>query len=291
MKELKNGIIELADRYQFFVFDIWGVVHDGTLAYPGAVEAISGLRALGKNICFLSNAPRRATKVATMLRQFGISSELYDFILTSGEATYLDFKDNQEKNFPNFSQNYFYIGPKKDIDLLDGLKYKRVDSAADANFVIATGFDDEHSILEEKLPELKDAIKHNLPLICVNPDLAVVKQNGHKMICAGVLGQEYKKMGGKVIYYGKPFDQVYHITCKLFKQLTQAEPNKKEMIAIGDGIETDTKGAADFGIDSVLITGGMLTNVVNNKHGIELAKLNSICSEYQIYPNYITKYC
>jgi HAD superfamily hydrolase (TIGR01459 family) len=278
--KLINSIKEISDKYQYFIFDVWGVIHDGSSAYPGVLEALQFLKNNNKRICFLSNAPRRAYKVAEMLKKFGITEEIYDFILTSGEAFYLDLKHNRN----NFGKKYFYIGPKKDIDLLDGLDYERVDLASLADFVITTGFDHDYSTLEEKLPQALEARKYNLPMICVNPDLIVAKQDGREMICAGALAREYERLQGKVIYYGKPFATVYKMTCEFFKN---SENN--EVIAIGDGLETDIKGARDYGIDSLLVTGGILANEleINYESNADISKLNSICNKYKIHPQFI----
>lgn len=280
----KNNIRELADLYDYFIFDVWGVVHDGTSAYSGVVDAIKFLREKNKKICFLSNAPRRSFKVAAVLQKYGITPDLYDFILTSGEAAYLDFEKNQNKNFSDFGRNYFYIGPQKDIDLLSGLNYQMVSSASEASVAITTGFDGDDSVLEEKMPQLREAKKAGLSLICVNPDLIVVKKSGAELICAGALALEYKKMNGEVLYYGKPFSTVYHMTCELFG----CDKNSK-IAAIGDGMETDIKGANDFGIDSVLITGGILSNKLNIKYGetADKNKLETICKNYQLYPKFV----
>ena len=97
----KNNLTEIADAYQYFIFDIWGVIHDGSETYPGVVQTITTLRSQNKKICFLSNAPRRATKAAQVLEKFGITPNLYDFILTSGEAAYLDLEENQKNNYGN----------------------------------------------------------------------------------------------------------------------------------------------------------------------------------------------
>ncbi len=282
--QFHKGIKEISANYDYLIFDLWGVIHDGVKAYSGVVEALSYLRSQGKKICFLSNAPRRSYKVAEVLKKFSISEDFYEFILTSGEATFLDFKKNQENNFSEFGQKYFYIGPQKDIDLLDGLNYQRVSEVSKASFAIATGFDDEKSILQEKLPQIQEAKKYNLPLICVNPDLLVVRQNGDEMICAGVLAAEYEKMGGEVLYYGKPFPSVYEMTYSFF-----GKPDKRKIIAIGDGMETDIKGAVDFGIDSVLITGGILCNKLGIRYGEEVAhdKVQQICESYKIFPKYV----
>lgn len=279
-----SSIKEISPLYDYFIFDVWGVVHDGTTAYPGAVAAISFLRKEGKKICFLSNAPRRASKVAAILQKFGITPDLYDFVMSSGEATYLDLEKNQKNGFKDFGHNYFYIGPKKDIDLLDGLDYKRVETAAEADFAVTTGFDGDDSKLAEKLPQALEAKKYNLRLICVNPDMIVVKQNGQEMICAGALALEYKKLGGEVIYYGKPFKSVYKMVCEIFNH-----PENEKMIMVGDGMETDIKGAGDFGIDSLLITGGILSNTleINYQQTADRGKLEKICDQHQTFPKFV----
>lgn len=282
--QFHKGLRQISTNYDYFIFDLWGVIHDGTNAYSGALEALLFLKEQGKKICFLSNAPRRAHKVAEILKKFSITQDFYEFILTSGEAAFLDFEKNQKNNFAEFGQKYFYIGPQKDIDLLDDLDYEQVTKISEASFAIVTGFDDENSALQEKLPQIEEAKKYNLPLICVNPDLMVVKQNGTEMICAGVLADEYKKMGGEVIYYGKPFSSVYKMTHNFF-----GAPDKNKILAIGDGMETDIKGAYDFGIDSVLVTGGILCNKLGVYDGQEADpdKVKEICESYKVFPTYV----
>lgn len=282
--QFKNNLQEIANSYQYFIFDIWGVIHDGSQSYPNVIETISWLRAQNKKICFLSNAPRRADKAAKMLEKFGIFPNLYDFILTSGEATFIELKKNQENNFNKFGKKYFYIGPQKDIDLLAGLDYILVEDAAAADFAITTGFDHDNSVIDEKLPQIQQAKKFNLDLICVNPDLIVVKQSGLEMLCAGIIAKEYQKLGGKVHYFGKPYNLVYKIVCENFNN-----NNNSQIIAIGDALETDIKGAVNAGIDSVLITGGILSNQLGIKYGekAEEKKLAMICQNHHIYPKFV----
>ena len=121
-------------------------------------------------------------------------------------------------------------------------------------------------------------------MLCVNPDLIVVKQNGIEMICAGALALEYQKIGGIVHYYGKPFPKVYQMVLEKFLM-----PNKDKIVAIGDGMETDIKGASDFKIDSILVTGGILAKQLGIKFWevAENEKLNKICNNYNLFPNYI----
>ncbi len=280
-----NSIKEIATQYDYFIFDVWGVIHDGSKTYDGAIEAISYLRSLEKKICFLSNAPRRAKKVEEALNKFGVTKNLYDFVMSSGEATFLSLKQNQELGFQSFGKGYFYIGPKKDIDLLEGLNYERSKTAENANFVITTGFDLDESTIDEKMPQILEAKKFNLPMICVNPDMIVVKQSGQEMNCAGLIAKEYKKIGGTVIYYGKPYESVYEATCASFKT-----SNKSKIIAIGDGLETDIAGASKFGIDCLLITGGILSKTlkINYNQNANPQELEKIFNQLNLFPQFTT---
>jgi len=279
-----SGIKEIAANYNYFIFDIWGVLHDGSKAYPSVIESLKFLKDSGKKVCFLSNAPRRSSKVEEVLNRLGITKDFYDFILTSGEATFLDLQKNQQNNFAKFSNKYYYIGPKKDLDLLDGLEYEETADASQAGFIINTGFDGEDSTIAEKMSQIIEAKKYNLPMICVNPDLIVVNQAGKEMICAGALAREYEKMSGEVLYYGKPFSAVYKMTMEKF-----GNPDKKSAIAIGDGMETDIAGAKNFIIDSILVTGGILANQLAIKFHQDpnMEKLNGICQKYQIFPQFV----
>jgi len=118
-----------------------------------------------------------------------------------------------------------------------------------------------------------------LPMICVNPDLMVIKKTGQEMLCAGVLAQEYQKLNGKVHFFGKPHQEVYDI---LFQKLGLGKKDSEQIIAVGDGMETDILGANKAGIDSVLIAGGILANRVEVNYGQlpNESKLKKIFSEY-----------
>lgn len=282
--KILEGFKDIVNKYDFFVFDIWGVIHDGQHLYPNVIETLKYLRSYNRKISFLSNAPRRAFRVEKILNQFGITADLYDFVLTSGECAYLYLHENQQQKFANFKSKYLYIGPNKDIDLLEGLNYQKVNDPANADFVLTTGFDNDNSQLSEKLPLAIQAHNFKLPMICVNPDLIVVRQNGTEMICAGALALEYQKMGGIVHYFGKPYTRVYDILINKF-----SSTDHKKFVMIGDGIETDIKGACDFGIDSILISSGIMSKELKVNFGVDvdLDSVSQVFNKYKIYPQYI----
>lgn len=245
MKTLES-VSQFADDYDAFILDIWGVIHDGSAAYPGVVECMQKLKAAGKEIIFLSNAPRRSYKVKNVLAKFGVTEDLYKDATSSGEVAYQTLSKGSGK--------YLYIGPEKDYDLLDGLNYQSVEKAADADFALVTGFDEDDSTLDEKMPQIKDALANGLKMYCVNPDLLVVRQDGTRMLCAGVIGEYYRDQGGEVEFIGKPHKSVYDY---IFTQFSPSIP-KSRIIAVGDNLETDIIGGNNSGIDSALCLGGVL---------------------------------
>lgn len=257
MKELSK-FSEIIDHYDSYIIDLWGVIHDGQNLYPGVKQTMDELKERGKKCVFLSNAPRRSSKVKAVLGKFGITEDYYIDALSSGEVGFRIINASAAKK-------YFYIGPQKDRDLMEGSKLEEVAKAADADIAICTGFDEDNSTLDEKMPQIKEVLAAGLKMYCVNPDLIVVRQDGTKMLCAGVIGNYYKEQGGNVEFIGKPHAKVYEYVTNIFNK-GQTELSSpvcysdigKRILAIGDGPETDIKGANNAGIDSLLVLGGIL---------------------------------
>jgi HAD superfamily hydrolase (TIGR01459 family) len=271
IKQYKN-IRSIVDNYDAFLIDLWGVIHDGVTAYPGVNECLSNMKDAGKKIIFLSNAPRRAFRAAEGLARVGVPDDLYDHIITSGEVTYEYLKASDH----GLGKNYYIIGPERDAGLLDGLDYVRVKTPAQAGFVIVTGFEEDSSTLEEKIPELQECLKYNLLLICANPDYVVVRQTGARALCAGAMAEKYQEIGGKTMQFGKPYPEVYKKCLSLTNNISL-----EKIAAIGDNLDTDIKGANNSKLDSYLIAGGVLGEELGIKHG-ELPlidKLQEVCEK------------
>jgi HAD superfamily hydrolase (TIGR01459 family) len=83
-----SGLSEIAGDYDLFLVDQWGVIHDGETPYPGAIEALRRLRALGRPIVILSNSARRVHVGVAKMEALGIPQDLYDRLITSGELTW-----------------------------------------------------------------------------------------------------------------------------------------------------------------------------------------------------------
>ncbi len=252
-----DGFAPLAEGYDGFILDLWGVIHDGVTPYPGAVDCLARLRAAGKATVLLSNAPRRSYVAQAAMRAIGIDDALYGGILTSGEATYLALRDRTDPWLAGLGNRALHIGPPRDRSVIEGLDIAVCADPAGADFVLNTGPDDlrsPHDVSEFE-DELRACADAGLPMLCANPDLEVIR-GGERVICAGALAARYGELGGDVREIGKPHPDVYAaVLCELGLR-------RERVLAVGDALRTDIAGAAAVGIDACWVLGGI--------HGEEL---------------------
>lgn len=246
-----SGFSALAQDYDGFIIDLWGVVHDGHAPYPGVLDCLKRLKQAGKRVVFLSNAPRRAAGIVRFLAGMGVSADLHDGVMSSGEAVYLGLKDRTDA-FATLGRRLYHLGPPRDNDVYDTLDYEAVLDPATADFVLNTGPDDNLGPHDASLyqPALDACLRAGLPMICANPDLEVMK-GGERIICAGYLAQLYAAAGGKVIQRGKPDPAIYKPT------LAMLGTARNRTLAVGDALRTDIEGAKAAGIDSCWVLSGI----------------------------------
>ena len=249
------GLAALAADYGGYILDVWGVMHQGGPAYPEALDCLRHLRAAGKRVVFLSNAPRLAGQVERVLNGKGVESALYDGVVASGDAARRALADPSRLPFEWLGTRYHLLGPPGSDDVLDGLDYAAADVAA-ADFLLGIGLDDGRETVEDHEPILQAATARDLPMICVNPDLLVIRL-GVQEPCAGALAARYEAIGGRVRYYGKPYADVYDLA------LDKLGLAPSRVLAVGDGLGTDIAGANAAGLDSLLITGGLLADALD----------------------------
>ncbi|MBV9249655.1 MAG: hypothetical protein JO227_10490 [Acetobacteraceae bacterium] len=157
---------------------------------PGAIDCLQRLHMAGKRTVLLSNAPRRHEEVQADMRSMGIEDGFYTAIVTSGEATHRALRDRPDPWWAKLGERVFHLGPRRNASVLHGLGLIRVDCPASADFVVATGPDDQRNSAElgEFEPILRDCARHRLPMVCANPDLEAICA-GRREICAGALAQ------------------------------------------------------------------------------------------------------
>lgn len=246
-----SGLSEIAGRYDAFIVDLWGTIHDGVRPLPGALDALSRLRESRRRILVLSNAPRRVDAVVARMRGLGIPDDLWDDALSSGEATWLALRDRPDDFHRHLGDACYLIGGEGDDSAVAGLGLELVDDVTRADFVAAIGLDGPERTVADYEPVLRAARARDLPMVCANPDLEVLR-GGKRELCAGSLAARYEEVGGRVCYHGKPHAGIYRLARA---RLGLADPRR--ILAVGDSLPTDVAGAAAAGMDSLLITGGL----------------------------------
>lgn len=248
---LIGGIRELAPRYDGFILDLWGVIHDGVAPMPGAIECLQALTGAGKRIALLSNAPRRAEDVIRRITPIGVPRGLYHHVMSSGEEAWQHLSRRHDPFYAALGRHCLHIGSERDLEIREGLSLNFVDSAEKADFILNTGPAGWDDRIEDYEPLLRQALARNLPMVCANPDL-VVMRGSRLHLCAGALAKWYEDAGGRVRWHGKPHRSVYDTCLGLL-----GIEDRSRILAVGDSLRTDIAGAAGAGLDSVLIAGGI----------------------------------
>jgi HAD superfamily hydrolase (TIGR01459 family) len=251
MPSFIDGLAAIASRYDACLVDLWGTLHDGVTPYPAALDALKHLKAAGKTVLFLSNGPRRAKTLRKRLDEMQVPHDLYDGIVSSGEATWRALDRRDDPFHAALGKRCFHMGPERDNDVREDIGIEIVGDVNDADFVLCTGIDLWDETVAQHEPVLRAALARQLPLVCANPDL-VVHVAGRASICAGTIAARYEEWGGRVAYHGKPYPSVYEMC---FEKLGDIAPER--VLGIGDSLRTDVTGGRNAGCGTLLLTEGI----------------------------------
>jgi HAD superfamily hydrolase (TIGR01459 family) len=240
-------------------------MHNGIILNEKAIEAVDQLKKNSKKIVFLSNAPRPSSKVVDFLLKMKMNKKYLDNVITSGEAA-IDVLIKKK-----FGKKFFHLGPPKDSAIFEKVKENRT-TIEKCDFILCTGLFDKH---EDNLDYYKKFLFNHISkkLICTNPDLTVHRGNKEEY-CAGYIAKIFEDLGGESIYYGKPNKEIYAMCF---------DKNEK-VLAIGDNLRTDIKGANNLNKDCLFISGGVHRNEFNNND-----ELKELLTKYKVKASYFQK--
>ena len=258
----KDGLRSKINSYELFFIDIWGVIHNGLQIFEDSIEVLENLKKNNKEFVLLTNAPRPNSTVINFLKKIGLK-KFFENVYTSGEASLKYLMEN----FLN--ANFYHIGPPRDFDLFKRFEQNKVSNINQADYFICTGLFEGH---ETELEYYKDLFKKfsNKKFVCTNPDL-IVDRGDVREFCAGSVAKIFEEIGGKVIYFGKPYPPVYNLSANI---------NGKNILCIGDNMNTDIKGANIQNFDNLLITSGI------HKKELSSLNINKLEKKYGVSVNY-----
>jgi HAD superfamily hydrolase (TIGR01459 family) len=273
---LTERFSQLAPRYDVILSDVWGVTHNGITATPEACDALARFRKGGGAVVLITNAPRRGFAVEKQLGHFGVPKDVYDGIVSSGDVTCGEIARRP-------GQSIFHLGPQRDISIFDGLgaAFAPVESA---DYVVCTGlFHDDNETPDDYRGLIATMRQRNMPMICGNPDV-VVERGDVLVYCAGAIADIYAHAGGEVLYAGKPYRPIYEMALEKAEGVLGRKIDLRRVLAIGDSVRTDVKGAQAFGIDGMFVTAGIHAEELGDRDNPDLGTLKKIFAAAGVDP-------
>ncbi len=268
-----ESIQDIINKYDNYIIDQWGVMHNGIVGFDYAINCINYLYKNGKNLFIISNSSKRQKFTQDKLSELGFEKNMFKKIITSGEMIW----QNMKKEFSKYKETKkcFHIHDKTKKDGLafrKGLNLSFVNNVADADIILAcTPF--SNMLPVDYIPILNNAVNKKIKMYCANPDYETTENNtDKKKFCMGAIAEIYTKMGGEVLILGKPEEEIYIKTFKYTKI------DKSKTIAIGDSLFHDIKGANNFCVDSILVISGIHK---------DLKTIDKLSKSHQIAPTYV----
>jgi HAD superfamily hydrolase (TIGR01459 family) len=249
------GVAALAERYETFLVDQFGVLHDGNAAYPGAIEALLRLKAAGKRVVLLSNSGKRAAPNEERLRRLGFPDGAWDLFLSSGEVAWRIFSGLEGEAPLAPGTSCLLLVRDGDRTAVEGLNLELADDGADADLVLIAGSEGDRFPLGHYRCLLEPAARTAVPCFCTNPDRIMLTASGPRF-GAGRIAELYEELGGVVRRIGKPHPQIYRTALA-----TLGDPPVGTVLCIGDSVEHDLVGAKQAGLASALVRSGILAGL------------------------------
>ena len=271
----------IARDYDVLLCDVWGVVHNGMAATPDACEALRRFRTQGGTVVLITNAPRPGSFVQQFIDRLHVPRESYDRIVSSGDVTRALVKERG-------GARVGHIGPARDLPLFEDLNVEIV-PLENADYVVCSGlFDDTRETPADYDGHLAAMLKRALPMICANPDV-VVERGDHLVYCAGAVADRYAASGGTVTYAGKPYRPIYEQAMAAARTARGADTAEERVLAIGDSVRTDLKGAVGFGIDCLFVTAGIHAEELGDRDNPDATALAGIFAGAGVVPKLVMR--
>jgi HAD superfamily hydrolase (TIGR01459 family) len=276
MPQRIQSLKDIAAHYDVILCDVWGVLHNGIAPFPHAGKALAEARTDGTTVVLITNSPRPNDSVAIQLDGIGVPREAWDRIVTSGDVTRGLIRQGPP--------NVYFLGPDRDLNLLDGTEAFAV-KEKDAEAIVCTGFfNDETETPEDYRDLLTRFADRNVPMICANPDLIV--ERGERLIpCAGAMAAFYEQLGGETRIAGKPHRPIYG---EALRQATQLRGpfDPARVVAVGDGMPTDVRGAINEGLDLLYISAGIHARDYMTGETTDERALDDFLASHQAEPHW-----
>jgi HAD superfamily hydrolase (TIGR01459 family) len=275
------GFRDLAPQCDALICDVWGVLHNGEAAFPDALACLAEIRKGGAPVILVSNSPKPAAAMEGQLSAFGIfAGQHYDAVLTAGELA-------RSAALSRVGELCYHLGPDRDSVTLAGLEGFLTDSIEAADYILCTGLlNEEDETVEDYGDLFRAALSRPRPMICANPDL-IVHYGEREIPCAGLLAASYEALGGEVLYFGKPYPEIYRQSLAWIAKLLGRVPSPRRVVALGDGLNTDIRGAQQAGLASAFIASGIHRHGEDEALDMDDQRLGALFEVQDCWPDWV----
>lgn len=243
-----TSIANIADNYDGFIVDQFGVLHDGQTPYPTAIAALRSLMDAGKTVVILSNSGKRSDINIQRMASLGFERCLFSEFVTSGDVAY---EAIQSQFVSKGLRRCLLIARDNDRSAVDGLDLELTSTATNAELVIISASEGDVYPEQHYSELLRHAATRHVPCLCTNPDKLMITRQGLRF-GAGRIAELYERMGGTVQWIGKPYKEVYTHALNYLKAI----PTQR-ILCVGDSLEHDITGGAQAGLHTLFIRGGI----------------------------------
>ncbi|MFD2053527.1 TIGR01459 family HAD-type hydrolase [Mesorhizobium calcicola] len=271
--ERLDGIGPLAERYEIFLLDQFGVLHDGSAPYPGAVDALSALKCAGKTVVLISNSGKRARPNEDRLLKLGFAAGSWDHFVSSGEVAWRSFREMAATAALRPGTNCLLISRDNDRSAIEGLPFVLTGAGDEAELVLISASEGDRYDLDHYRRLLAPAAARQVPCFCTNPDTIMLTAIGPRF-GAGRLADLYESLGGSVTRIGKPYPAIFDAALAL-----AGKPDRSTVVCVGDSVEHDISGGNSAGVATALVLSGILADTPD---------LTAVFDEHRAWPDYIT---
>lgn len=260
MTRIVDNLAEVAHSYDALFVDLWGCLHNGVVAFPDAVAALQAYKTQGGIVLLLTNSPRPKANVVKQLAHFGVPTDAYDDIVSSGDAAQIAMASGM------VGRKIYHLGPERDLSFFSDengpINVERV-PLNQAEGIVCTGlFDDMTETPDDYRLTILDGKTRGLKMLCANPDV-LVDVGDKRIYCAGALAEAYTAAGGTSLYFGKPHSPIYQLAYARLATVSGRRTDSDRILCIGDGINTDIRGGVAEDLDTMFITGGLAATEIS----------------------------
>lgn len=261
---IDSSLDQLAQQFDGFLIDQFGVLLDGAGCYPDAPAALSQLGRTGKPILLLSNSGKRAEPNQARLTKLGFARDSYRMVLSSGEAAFGLLSRRIGDDLPKGAKVWLHARDN-DTSAIDGLDLRRCDDPAESDLLLVSGSQGDRIALADYRSALAPAAAKAIPMLCTNPDLEMLTPSG-TCFGAGAIAESYAEMGGRVDWVGKPYPLIYAEAARHLTGIPAAR-----ILCIGDSPAHDVLGGKTAGHATALVRSGLHASLT-------LPDLHTLCA-------------